>query len=223
LLGLITLFALLCPATAATAGTLTVQTNILGPATAILGFNSGHFFPGSNTRDWWRYVGVNGARVFISPSEIEPSDDNAPVGDGVTSAATFLSRRAAMRTNQFNPAYINWGSFSNRYETDDLYPNNHILPSYTLGELRKLGIRICAQITASQSRLPIAATNDWPNMWELWQHYYAQAFYLGRAYDVDHYQMYNEPNHPNANGLTITNHLLRLQLASDAINLPSPT
>jgi hypothetical protein len=214
---LFALFALLrLPASAAA---LMVQTNVLGPTPAILGCNSGHFFPGSNTRDWWRYVGVNGARVFISPSEIEPSDDIAPVGDGVTSAATFLARRAAMRTNQFNPAYINWGSFSNRYETDDLYPNNHILPSYALAELRKLGIRICAQITASQSRLPIAATNDWPNMWELWQHYYAQAFYLGRAFDVDRYQMYNEPNHPNANGLTITNHLLRLQLASDAIQL----
>ena len=56
-------------------------------------------------------------------------------------------------------------------------------------------------------------------MWELWQHYYAQAFYLGRYFDVERYQMYNEPNHSNANGLTITNHLLRLQLVSDAIQL----
>lgn len=201
------------------AATLTVQTNKLGSTPSILAYNSGHFYPGSNTRDWWRYSGVNGARVFMSPSEIEPSDDVAPVGDGVSSAATFLGRRAAIRTNQFNPAYINWGSFSNRYETNDLYPNNHIRPNYTFGEMRKLGIQICAQITASQSRLPIADTNDWDNMWELWQHYYVQAFYLGRVFDVERYQMYNEPNHPNAGGLTITNHLIRLQLVSDAVQL----
>jgi len=206
-------------ATALSAATLTVQTNRLGSTPDILGYNSGHFFTGSNTRDWWRYSGVNGARVFMSPSEIEPSDDVAPVGDGVTNSTSFLERRAAMRTNQFNSSFINWGSFSNRYESNDLYPNNHILPNYTIGELRKLGVRVCAQITASQSRLPIAGTNDWPNMWELWQHYYAQAFYLARVFDVDRYQMYNEPNHPNANGLTITNHLLRLQLVSDAIQL----
>ena len=32
--------------------TLTVQTNRLGPTPEILGYNSGHFFPGSNTREF---------------------------------------------------------------------------------------------------------------------------------------------------------------------------
>ncbi len=202
------------------AATLTVTTIPLGPTPDILAYNSGHFYPGSNTRDWWRYAGVNGVRMFISPSEIEPADDLAPAGDGVTNAASFLVRKAALRADPLNPAFINWGGstvFSNRYESNDLYPNNHIRVNYALGELRKLGVQVCAQITASQSRFPIADTSDWPNMWELWQHYYAQAFYLGRVFDVERYQMYNEPNHSNANGLTITNHLLRLQLVSDAV------
>ena len=206
-------------ALSADAATLTVQTNQLGSTPNLLGYNAGHFYPGSNTREWWRYAGVTGARVFISPSNIEPSDDVAPVGDGVTSQATFLARRAAIRTNQFNAAYINWSVFNNNYQNNDLAGNNHIKVNFALGEMRKLGIGICVQITASQSRLPIADTNDWPNMWELWQHYYAQAFYLGRYFDVERYQMYNEPNHPNADGLTITNHLLRLQLVSDAVQL----
>ena len=202
------------------AATLTLSTNALGPTPALIAYNSGHFFTNSNTKDWWRYAGVSGARVFLSPSEIEPSDDLGQVGDGVTDAASFLARKAALRADPLNPAYINWGGssvFSNRYESNDLYPNNHIVPNYTFREMRRLGVQICAQLTASQSRWPLAGTNDWPNMWELWQHFYAQAFYLGRVFDVERYQVFNEPNHPNANGLTITNHLLRLQIASDAV------
>jgi hypothetical protein len=204
----------------APAAILSLSTNSIGATPEILAYNSGHFLTNSNTKDWWRYAGVNGARVFLSPSEIEPSDDISPVGDGVNSQGTFLSRQAALRADPLNLSYINWAGssvFSNRYENNDLYPNNHIKPNYTFREMRKLGIQICAQITASESRLPIASATDWPNMWELWQHYYAQAFYLGRVFDVERYQMFNEPNHPNANGLTIANHLLRLQLVSDAV------
>jgi len=199
------------------AASLTVATNVLGPTPEILAYNSGHFFPASNTRDWWRYAGVNGARVFISPSEVEFSDDLAPVGDGVTSQAGFLARKAALRADPLNTSYINWPYFLNRYESNDLYPNNHIRINYALGAMHQLGIRICAQITASESRLPITGPTDWGGKWELWQHYYAQAFYLGREFDVERYQMFNEPNHPNANGLTQENFLMRLQLASDAI------
>lgn len=202
------------------AATLTLTTNVLGPTPGLLGYNSGHFLTNSNTKDWWRYAGVNGARVFLSPSEIEPADDLAPVGDGVNSQPSFLARKAALRADPLNTSYINWTGasvFDNRYANNDLYPANHIVPNYTFTEMRKLGVQICAQITASESRLPITNANDWAGKWELWQHYYAQAFYLGRYFDVERYQMFNEPNHPNANGLTIANHLMRLQLVSDAV------
>lgn len=59
------------------AGNLTVQTNKLGATSAIIGYDMGHFYSGSNTRDWWRYSGVTGARVFVPPNEIEPTDDIA--------------------------------------------------------------------------------------------------------------------------------------------------
>jgi hypothetical protein len=211
------LAALAIQAPCAEAATLTVQTNQLGATPKLLGYNAGHFYPGSNTREWWRYAGVTGARVFISPTYIEPSDDVAPVGDGVNSQATFLARRAAIRTNQFNAAYINWSVFTNNYENYALPGNNHMKVNFALGELRKLGIRICAQITASTSRFPLSGSSDWPNMWELWQHYYAQAFYLGRYFDVERYQMYNEPNHSPA--IPQDDYMLRLQLSSDAIQL----
>ena len=202
---------------AAHAATLTVQTSKIGVTPDIIGYNSGHFFTNSNTRDWWRYSGVTGARVFVSPSDIEASDDLAPVGDGVTDQASFVARKTALRSNPLSPAYINWSYFSNRYETVDMGSSgsaNHIRVNYCFSEMRKLGIQICVQITGTDSRFPIAGTNDWPNMWEFWQHYYAQAFYLGRVFDVQRYQMYNEPD---AVPLTDADFLLRLQLASDAI------
>jgi hypothetical protein len=194
-----------------------VQTNVLGPTPGLLAYNCGHFFPGSNTRDWWRYAGVRGARMFISPSTIEATDDLPPVGDGVTNQASFLARRAALRADPLNLNYINWSYFSNRFETKDLYPNNHIRVNYALDELRRLGVETCAQITASESRFPIAGPEDWGGKWELWQHFYAHSFYLARVFGIRRFAMYNEPNHPNANGLTISNYIMRLQLASDAI------
>lgn len=198
------------------AATLTLQTNIIGQTPVLLGYNSGHFYTNSNTRDWWRYAGVTCARVFLSPSDIEASDDLAPVGDGVTDQASFVTRKNLLRADPLNPAYINWSYFSNRYETVDLGAtgNNHLKVNYAFRELRRLGVQICAQITASGSRLPIASTNDWAGKWELWQHFYAQAFYLGRTFDVQRYQMYNEPD---AVPLTDADFLQRLQLASDAV------
>src|SRR5437773_10110172 len=74
------------------AATVTVQTNRLGSTPSLLAYNSGHFVPGSNTRDWWRYSGVSGARVFITPSQIEPSDDIPGWGDGVTDQTSVLNR-----------------------------------------------------------------------------------------------------------------------------------
>ena len=200
------------------AATVTLQTNIIGSTPAILGYNLGHFYPGSNTRDWWRYAGVNGARIFISPSQIESAGTIAAAAGlvGVSNQASFLACRAAMHTNQFNPNYIPWSSITNNYNSNDLYPVNHILVAPALTALHNLGIQICAQITASQSTFPITNTNDWPDLWGLWHHYYAQAFYLGRYFDVQRFEIYNEPN--ASGGPTQTNFLLRLQFASDAIS-----
>lgn len=196
----------------AQAATLTVQTNVLGPTPTLIGCNSGHFHPGSNTTDWWRYSGMNGARLFIGPASIEPVDDLPPHGDGVASEADFLTRRAAVRANPLEPSLINWPYFLSRYENT----NTPLVFAHALREWRKLGVETCAQITVSTSRFPITGPGDWAGKWELWQHFYAQAFHLARTHGVRRFQMFNEPNHPNAGGLTLPDFLQRLQLASDA-------
>src|SRR5438105_12305736 len=83
-------------AQAATINTFALKTNSLGNTPELLAYNAGHFYPGSNTRHWWRYSGVSGARLFISPDYIEPSGALPPCGDGVTSRPGFLSRKALL-------------------------------------------------------------------------------------------------------------------------------
>ncbi len=199
----------------ALAGTLTVKTNTLANTPDLLAYNAAHFCPGSNTREWWRYSGVNGARVFLTASVIEATDDIAGRGDGVTDQAGFVSRKAALRANPLNTNYINWPYFANRYGITTAHGANIIQPNYALSQLRQLGIQILVCITASQSTFVISNASDWAGKWELWQHYYAQSFYLGRYFDVQRYQMYNEPDHSPA--VPQAEYLQRLQLISDAV------
>src|SRR5256885_16527164 len=113
------------------AATITVSTNRLGVTPSILAYNAGHFVPGSNTKDWWHYSGTTGARVFITPSNIEPGDDIPGWGDGVTDAASFVSRKNALRANPLNTSYINWPYFTNNLETTDQHGSNLINPNDT--------------------------------------------------------------------------------------------
>ncbi len=197
--------------------TLTIDPNSPGNTPDLLAYNSGHFYPGSNTKDWWRYAGVSGARVFLTADLIEATDDIPGRGDGVTDQGTFLARRAALRANPNSPIYINWTYFNGRYNTIGKHGANRFQPNDIFTELRKLGVQIDANIGASQYVFTISDTNDWAGKWELWQHFYAQAFYLGRQFEVQRYQMFNEPDHSNAGGLTQEDYLQRLQLCSDAI------
>jgi hypothetical protein len=199
------------------AATLTVQSTRLGSTPELLAYNSGHFVPQSNTTDWWRYSAMSGARLFISKSLIEPTDDIPGHGDGVTNQAIFLSRRTALRANPLSATYINWAAFTNRYKLSVPHGSNTLNVDHAASELRRLNVDILVNIGASMGDFPLTGTNDWAGKWELWQHFYAQAFYLGREYDVERFQMFNEPDHSSADGLTLPDYLQRLQLASDAV------
>jgi hypothetical protein len=197
------------------AGTLTIKTNTLANTPDLLGYNSGHFYPGSNTREWWRYSGVTGARVFLTASVLEPSDSIAGRGDGVSDQNTFIARRAALRADPLNTNYINWPYLTNRYGVTASHGANVLQPNYALSQLRQMGIQILVCITASESTFVITNAADWAGKWELWQFYYAQAFHLSRQFDVRRFQMYNEPDHAPA--VPQAEYLQRLQLISDAI------
>gem|GEM_PF-3038036 len=217
---LVALAATLPPAApvAAASVTLTLTGADLGPVPR-LGYNLGHWVEGSNAADWWRYSGLANARVFVSPSDIEPSDDLAPAGDGVTSQASFASRRTALRgaavaAGTTDETYIRWSAFIQRYRTAT-GDTNELTVDHAFGALRDQGVEILANLTASPSRFPISSDADWAGMWELWQHYYAQGFLLSSRYGVTRFGTFNEPN--NWNGMTPTDWLRRLRICADAL------
>jgi hypothetical protein len=204
----------------ASAETLTVLNSPAGTTPLRLGYNLGHFMPDSNAADWFRYSGVDAARVFISVSEIEPTDDISPVGDGVNSEPSFFNRRSLLRTNAasttatLSTSYVRWSTFISNY-SDISTGNNRIQLSSTLANLRDRGVSILTNITASDSRFPLTGANDWAGRWELWQHYYAQAFILSRDYGVRNFSMFNEPNLQS--GMTEEDWIVRYRFCSDAI------
>jgi hypothetical protein len=209
-----------CAVIPLSAETLTVLNSQAGTTPLKLGYNLGHFMQDSNAADWFRYSGADAARVFISVADIEPSDDLAPAGDGVDSQASFLNRRALLRGNAasgsatLSDTYVKWSVFSANY-ADLSTGNNRMRLDHALGTLRGLGVEALANISASPSRFPIAGDNDWPGKWELWQHYYAQAFLLSRDYGVRRFSMFNEPN--GVVGMTEADWLRRLIVCSDAV------
>jgi hypothetical protein len=51
---------------AAPADTLTVSATVVGRTPAVIGYNLGENYPGSNVTAWLRYSETNGARIFFS-------------------------------------------------------------------------------------------------------------------------------------------------------------
>jgi hypothetical protein len=207
----------------APAVSINVNGSLNGTTPEIVGYNSGHFMPGSNSADWWRYSGVNGARVWVAPTIIEEApgldDDNAWWGDGVGTQQQFIDRRALLRANPLSTSYINWPFFQNNYENnyDTSSTGNHIRFNHTFGALRNLGIDPLVNIQRTNGSFPFdpaGTTAGWADRWEHWQHYYAQAFYLARYFDVHRFQMYNEPN---GDDIPADEWLERLRFASDAV------
>lgn len=213
------------PTTAGSAALISVGTTTQGTTPLVLGYNMGHFLSGSNAADWWRYAGIKAARAFLSASDIEPVDDISGLGDGVSSRSAFEARRILLRANAANAAvgldsqYVNWAAFSERHQ-NAIGDNNRFAVTPAFSALRQQGVNILANITASPGRFPLADSGDWANAWELWQHYYAQAFLLARDHGVQRFSMFNEPNNwawPSEVSDPVANWLRRLRLASDAI------
>ena len=198
------------------AQTVTINSDVVGTTPSVIGLNSGNYIPGANTTSFWRWTGVNGARIFTSAPNIEQSDDIPGHGDGVNSEASFIARRLAVRANPTDPTLINFAEFEDGYRNNDA---DFINFAHAYSELSSNGISPLAIINRTQGQFPFAAAGTatgWADRWEHWQHYYAQAYYLGSNYDVQRFSMYNEPDQ-GSQDVTQADYLNRLQLASDAI------
>jgi hypothetical protein len=213
----------LAPALPAHAVTVTASATLAGKTPEIVGYNSGHFMPGSNTADWWRFSNVNGARIFSTPTVVEGTqagDDLAPWGDGVSSQATFVARRDALRGNPLSTTYINWPYIEGHYQNNPTTNGNNINLNYAFGQLHNLGIDPLAQIGYTAGSFPwdpAGTTAGWADRWEQWQHFYIQAFYLAKNFDVHRFQMYNEPNGDSNISSAPAEWVERLRFSSDAV------
>ena len=210
------MLALLLVAESSFGQTVTVNSNVVGTTPSVIGLNSGNYIPGANTTNYWRWTGVNGARIFTSAPNIEQDDDIPGHGDGVNSQASFVARRLAVRANPTDPTLINFAEFEDGYGNNE---SDYINYDLAYGELSSNGISPLAIINRTQGQYPFAANGTaagWADRWEHWQHYYAQAYYLGSNYDVQRFSMYNEPDQGSQN-VTQADYLNRLQLASDAV------
>lgn len=217
----LTLLALLSCGTAQ-AETLQIATSPAGQTPEVLGYNLAHMVQGSNAGDLWRYTGAKGARVFISASHVEAQDDLAPLGDGVNDAASFAQRKQALRAHVKADAglegntYVDWARFKAAYSRADTSSNNTFAIDPAFGLLRAQAVAILANITCSPSRFPLNGDQDWAGKWEIWQHYYAQAFYLASTHDVARYGVFNEPNNWSP-AISPEDWWLRVRIGSDAI------
>lgn len=206
-------------ATGSAAVELALSGQVAGKTPERIGYNSGHFMPGSNTAAWWKYTEANAARVWSTPSVVEGDDDNALFGDGVVSQQTFIDRRSALRADPLNTTYINWPYLEDRYQNNPTDGSNNIGLAYAFGELHDMGVEPVVEMHRTNAAYPFAAAGTaagWGSRWEQWQHFYAQAFYLAKNFDVRRFQMYNEPNH-SSNDISQAEYIERLQLASDAV------
>lgn len=207
------------PAGAASA-TVVVSSSVIGTS-PVLGYNIAHGMEGSNAADWWRYDGAKAARVFLSVSDIEPTDDISGIGDGVNSKTTFENRRGGLRNNassrvaSLDSQFVDWQKFLAAY-SQIATGNNRFAVASWFPMLRSQGVDILVNITASPSRFPVSGATDFANMWELWQHFYAQAFLLSRDYGVERFSIFNEPNNWSP-AISVENWSLRLRIAADAI------
>src|SRR6266487_6541814 len=83
-------------ATMAATASVSVSNTAAGVTPRYIGYNMGHYMPGSNTSAWTQYSGVNAYRVWASAGDYDP-DGTGPYSNGISTLAQFDSAKTAVR------------------------------------------------------------------------------------------------------------------------------
>lgn len=199
------------PAHAAETGELIeIGSTVTGRGIPLVGYNTGHYLPGSNTSEWLAYSRVNAVRFFATLSEWAPTDAFDP-GTGIGDVATFDERKAALRAG--SEAYIDWARLEDVWENHVYENTNFYRLDYQVSELHRLGI------TTIMEAAELAWNKPWSGLWVQWQKHYAFTYHLARHWDVERYSFINEPDHPSAAGDIVNQqvYIRGLQIMSDAV------
>ena len=185
--------------------TVTLSGSVIGSTPSVLGYNSGHFLPGSNVASWWKYAGVNGSRIFSSPAYATPGTSTyfrseSTLSLSATSQAQFITQRDALRASGTATTFVRWDRIVPLYTTGTTDGNNSIQLKTAEDAMRARGIKPLIVMTRSPGSYawpasPAAnAPADWQDRWLAWQQWYAQAFIHAQYNDVENYQFFNEPD-----------------------------
>jgi autotransporter-associated beta strand protein len=204
--------AALVVASSAHGQTVTLSGSVVGSTPSVLGYNSGHFLPGSNTASWWKYSGVNGSRIFSSPSYLTPGSSTyfrseSTLALSATTQAQFVTQRDALRASGTATTYIRWDRITPLYTTGTTDGNNSIQLKTAEDSMKSLGIKPLIVMTRSPASYawptsPSAnSAADWQDRWLAWQQWYSQAFLHAQYNDVENFQFFNEPDlYASSNG-----------------------
>jgi hypothetical protein len=203
------------PAAAATPGggvSVVVSRTPAGRGMPLVGYNTGHFMPGSNTSAWLEYARVNAVRFFASFEDWCPDEAFDP-GAGVSGIDAFDAAKDELRLSPEDNRFLNWDLLRDVFEHHVYSNTNFYRLNYQLAELKRLGITPI--IEAAQLRW----NSPWSGLWQQWQKHYALTYHLARNYDVERFNFINEPDHPSAAKDIVDQqvYIRGLQIASDAV------
>lgn len=196
--------------------TVTVSSTPSGRTPAVIGYNMGDNFPGSNVSSWLRYSELRGARFWWAQEAWPATPPAWPTGSA--SLARFESERARLRADPL--AGADRGAHAAAIaQTYGGAPVGTVGDCFSLSELHKLGADILVMLGRPTSRHAFETADgsaDWFGRWAYWRGVYLNAFYLAQHYGVARFQLFNEPDHPNSKHISQSDYLRRLQLGSDA-------
>lgn len=203
---------------------VTVPANVVGRTPQLIGYNfqGVENLPGSGTSFWLEYTGMTAARLWW-PLETWP-DDPKRWPEAQATLARFEQARAELRRD---PRAVDWSAHERRIAEHfgGVFAG---MPghAYAFAEAHRLGIKVLSPLTVgpwntlSGKRFPFDradGTPDWSGRWAYWRGIYLNVYYLARHYDVERYQLFNEPDHPNSMPMTQAEFITRLQIGADAI------
>lgn len=196
---------------------VTVSAQVVGRTPSHIGYNMGENFPGSNVSSWLRYSEMNGARVWW-PQDSWP-ELPARWRTGANDLARFEAERTRVRADPIGT--FDWKGYeANLARLYGGTPDGTIGHSFSVSELRKMGADVLIMMSRTTSRQPFdtaAGTPDWFGRWTYWRGVYLNAFYLARHYNVERFQLFNEPDHVLHKDIEQADFIRRLQIGSDAV------
>jgi len=208
------LTSLMCAVVFLASGLLNVQANSISLRVGepngklspnLIGYNMATNPPGSNVASFLRHSGADTIRVRLQARRAE---DPALPDEGVATEEEFAEAREKFRKLSHAALKEIWTLPARNMDREKMT------------EIRDSGIEVLACVTYSPNNFNILNADgsiDWTMAWDLWRRYYAATSDLAFDYGINRLQIFNEPDHRESDRMSMDEYLVRMALASDAI------